>query len=326
MKFRFWGPISLFVVTALPSCTPKPRVDEYGAVKSTYVHQYGVEVADQTEWQSRGASGQIIKQMKNGATLTQSWQQGKLHGISTITFPHSNVVHIETFYDNGVRLWLTCNYQSGMPRKQDIYRTDGTIVVSNWYEDGSPRSGEVYKDNLLQSGDYFTRDQELETQVQGGNGERIRRDGHGQLLSKDEIENGKLVCRMLFYANNMPKKYIPYQDGKVQGILKTFYPGGEPDTIEEWQQGFQNGITSVFGNGGRVALVPYVNGKKSGIEKRFRPGTDTVVEEVSWKEDLKHGPLIIYVDNDKVTDYYYMGQKVSRVEFAELEASSKISH
>lgn len=325
MTYRYFGPSSLFILASLTSCSPKTKVDEYGAVKSTYVHQYGVEVADQTEWQSRGASGQIIKQMKNGATLTQSWQQGKLHGLSTITFPHSNVVQIESFYDNGVRLWLTCNYQSGMPRKQDIYRTDGTIVVSNWYEDGSPRACEVYKGNLLQSGDYFTKDQELETQIMDGTGERIRRDGHGQLVSKDEIENGKLTCRMLYYPSCMPKKYIPFHDGKVQGLVKTFHPAGEPDTIEEWQQGFQQGLTTVFANGQKIAFVPYIQGKKNGIEKRVRPGTDTVVEEISWHEDLKHGPSILYVDNDKVTDYYYNGQKVSRIEFTELDSSQKLS-
>lgn len=315
-----------FLLLATCSCRPQPYVAQDGSVKSTYIHQYGVEVADEEEWQERGASGQIIKQLKTGVTASENWQNGALHGLSTYTYPHSDIIQLEVFYDKGAQVWLQSNYPSGMPKKQVTYRSKKNSLVSTWYEDGTPRSSEEYQESLLMSGDYFSRDQELEAQVVQGNGERIYRDSHGQLKSKDQIEDGRCTLQVAYFANGMPKKYIPFADGKVQGQVKTFLAGGEPDTIEEWQEGQQTGLTATFRGGERISLVPYLNGHKEGVEKRFRPGTEIVTQEVSWKNDLMHGPTILYVDEGKVTEYFYRGQKVTRVEFAELDSKQIIAH
>jgi antitoxin component YwqK of YwqJK toxin-antitoxin module len=286
-----------------------------GTVKTTYIHSYGVEVASPEEWNERGASGQIIKQHKDGSIETQSWQKGILHGLSTMSFPHSNIVHREVYYDNGARVWQTVHYASGMPKRQDIFRPGNVTVVSTWYEDGAPRSSEEYRGDNIYSGEYFTPQQELETQVTQGNGERIRRDGHGQLLAKDDIENGKKVLEIVYFSNGMPQKYIPYVNDEIEGTLKTFYAGGEPATVETWKKNRQHGDMTLFRSGERVAIVPYVDGQKEGIETGFRPGTDTITEEISWKAGLKHGPSVYWVDQEKVTDYYYQGEKVSRRAF-----------
>lgn len=321
-----WAAISVLLLSVACSCAPKPYVATDGSVKSTYIHQYGVEVADENEWQDRGSSGQIIKQLKNGSSITQCWQDGKLHGLSTISFPHTSIVQVEKFYDKGACVWFQTNYPSGMPKKQITYRSANHTLLSTWYEDGTPRSSEEYKDELLVGGDYFNREQELESQVVQGNGERMYRDGLGQLLSKDEIENGKRVLEIVYYPNGMPKKYLPYANDRVQGQVKTFLASGEPDTIEEWQNGQQSGQTVLFRGGLRIAVVSYVNGQKEGVEKRFRPGTDVVSEEVSWKNDLMHGPCSLFVDGKKVDEYFFQGQKVSRVEFAQAESGKKKFH
>lgn len=319
MKFC-WN-ASAFLLLLTTSCAPRPYVCQDGSVKTTYIHQYGVEVADAEEWQERGSSGQIIKQLKNGATEAQTWQQGVLHGLSTTTFAHSNIVHYETYYDKGARVWQTSHYSSGMPKRQNIFRPGNITLVSTWYEDGSPRSSEEYHGDNLWSGEYFTREQELETQITSGSGERIRRDGHGQLIAKDEFLNGKKVLEVVYYPNGMPQKYIPYANDLIEGSLKTFYAGGEPATVEQWKNNFQNGDTTLFRSGQRVAIVPYVNGQKEGVETGFRPGTDIITEQITWKAGLKHGPSMYFVDQDKVVEYYFQGQKVSKVEFAQREAN-----
>lgn len=315
--------VTALLLLLLASCHPQPFIAQDGSVKTTYIHQYGVEVADEVEWKERGSSGQIIKQLKNGATQAECWLDGKLHGLCTLTFPHSSVIHIENFYDRGASVWQIVNYASGMPKRQDIYRPANDVVVSTWYEDGSPRSAEEFQGSNLISGDYFTRDQELETQVVQGHGERIRRDGHGQLIAKDEFEQGLRVLEVIYYPNGMPQKYIPYADNKIQGILKTFLAGGEPATIEAWQNNLQMGPTTLFRNGERIAVVPYVNGYKNGKELRYRPGTDLVTEEITWKDNLKHGPTVLFVDQKKFTEYYFQDQKVSRVEFTELDTKPR---
>lgn len=320
---KFMKSASTLLLLLATGCVPRPMTEKDGSVKTTYIHQYGVEVADAEEWKERGSSGQIVKQWQNGSTETQGWQDGKLHGLHTITFPHSTIVHTENYYDNGATVWCTTHYPSGMPRRQDIYRPGNVTLVSTWYEDGSPRSSEEYMGEKLTNGEYFTREQELESQVVQGNGERIRRDGHGQLLSKDEIENGRKALRIVYYPNGMPEKYIPYVNNQVEGTLKTFYAGGEPATIEQWKKNCQHGDTTVFRSGLRVAVVPYVDGQKEGVETGFRPGTDIITEEITWKENQKHGPSVFYVDGNKITDYFFQGQKVSRIEFAQREANSR---
>lgn len=317
MKFYWNASAFLFLLTT--SCTSRPTIAQDGSVKTTYMHQYGVEVANVEEWNERGSSGQIIKQLKNGATDTQSWQAGSLHGLSTVSFPHSTIVHRETYFDKGARVWQTVHYPSGMPKRQDIFRPGNITLVSTWFEDGVPRSSEEYHGDNLWSGEYFTRDQEVETQVIQGNGERIRRDGHGQLVAKDDIENGKKILEVIYFSNGMPQKYIPYVNDQVEGTLKTFYAGGEPATVEEWKKDRQHGDTIVFRSGQRVAVIPYVDGQKEGIETGFRPGTDIITEEIGWRDGQKHGASTYFVDNDKVIEYYSYGKKVTKIDFNQNE-------
>lgn len=317
---------SAFLLLLTTSCTPRPYASQDGSVKTTYIHQYGVEVANAEEWNERGSSGQIIKQLKDGSTQTQTWQQGALHGIATITFPHSTIVHHETYYDKGARVWQTAHYASGMPKRQNIFRPGNITLVSTWYEDGSPRSSEEYHGDNLWSGEYFTREQELETQVVQGNGERLRRDGHGQLITKDEFENGKKILEVVYFSNGMPQRYIPYVNDQIEGTLKTFFAGGEPATVEQWKHNLQHGDTTVFRSGQRIAVVPYVNGQREGVETVFRPGTDIITEQITWKNNLKHGPSLLYVDSDKITEYFFEGTKVSRMEFAQRDPNSRISY
>jgi antitoxin component YwqK of YwqJK toxin-antitoxin module len=310
----------VFVLVALTGCTAEHH--DKDTVKTTYVHQYGVEVADSGDWEKRGSNGQTVQQLKSGATLTKTWHDGNLHGTTTLTYPHTTTIFRETFYEKGARVWMMTNYPTGAPLRQDTYLADGGVVVSTWYEDGSPRLREEYKNDGLVLGQYFTTQQELESEVKEGNGQRVNRDGHGQLLSKETIKDGQIVSEVTFYSNGMPKKQTPFVQGKVDGIVRTFYPGGEPQTVEVWQKGFQNGITTIFQNGEAYALVPYIVGVKEGKEQRMRPGTQEVVEEIVWKDNKRHGPSVVYVDGQKVTEWYHSDVKVSRISFIELEATS----
>jgi antitoxin component YwqK of YwqJK toxin-antitoxin module len=317
MKQNTWFGVLL---VALTSCTAQHQ--DKDALKTTYVHQYGVEVADSGDWEKRGANGQTVQQLKNGATLTKSWHDGELHGTCTLTFPHTSTVFRETFYEKGARVWMMTNYPSGAPKRQDTYLPEGGLVVATWYEDGTPRAREEYCYDDILTGQYFTTEQELESEIKGSIGQRVNRDGHGQLVSKETIKDGQLALEVSFYPNGMPKKETPYAQGKIDGMVRTYYPGGEPQTVEEWQEGFPNGITTIFQNGEKIALVPYIDGVKEGKEERFRPGTQEVVEEIAWKNNKRHGPTFVYVDGQKVTDWYHSGEKVSRIIFIELEATA----
>lgn len=310
----FWtASITLFL--GITSCVPQP-VDKDGTVKATYVHKYGVEVDDARDWQERGASGKVVKHLKNGETQIESWQDGKLHGLTTLSFPHSEVVKRERFFDAGTLIWSTDHYRSGIPQRQLSYEP-GKCTVSTWYEDASPKSLENLEGAYLITGNYFTQKQELESQIANGKGERIVRDGYGQLQKKEVFVDGLLREQITYHANSMPKCVIPYHEGVIAGTKKTFLPDGGPATVEEWANNQPNGITILYENGEKVAEVPFVNGAKQGVEKRFRPGTTQVVEEITWREDTRHGPTIASIQDKKITEWYHEGTTVSRSQFLE---------
>ena len=287
------------------------------------MHQYGVTIADEKEWQDRGSNGKTVQKLKNGQTLVQTWQNGVLQGLAYTTFAHTDVICEETFYENGEPLWMATNYASGAPSLKEQYLPQGGKVVATWYEDGSPKTNEEYTDSGLFHGEYFTNQAVLEAEVVQGNGVRIHRDGYGQLQSKESIQNGQVVLQELFYPNGLPKQHTPYVNGKIEGVVKTFYPAGEPKTVEEWQNGKLDGIIRVYFNGEVIATVPYVDGVKEGIEQRFRPGTSELVEEISWKHNMRHGQSIVYVDDEKILDWYSEGQKVSKMQYLEREHAIK---
>jgi antitoxin component YwqK of YwqJK toxin-antitoxin module len=103
----------------------------------------------------------------------------------------------------------------------------------------------------------------------------------------------------------------------VTGQRRTFLPGGEPHTIEEWSEDHQEGVTVVYQNGEKIAEVPYLNGIKNGVEERFKDGR-FLVEEVNWKAGKKHGPCYSYVGEDTLITWYYEGQEVSKRQYDRL--------
>jgi antitoxin component YwqK of YwqJK toxin-antitoxin module len=299
-------------------CTPRPVTKDSDPVKSNYIHKYGVEVDDAVDWNERGASGQVIKQLKNGATLTETWRDGVLDGPTTITFPHTSVIYQEMIYDKGTCIKETTNYHSGMPKQQKLHGPNACTEVVSWYEDGLPQTREQYQDLRLLSGTYVTPAQDVESEIAQGQGERPVRDGYGQLKGKEIFSDGLLAMSIELYPNGMPKSHTPYNiQGVIQGTRKTFSPSGDPQTIGEWSNNLPNGPTLIFQNGEKIAAVPYVDGKKNGVERQFLAGTCDVVAEITWNDDLRHGPSIVYVDDKKLTDWYFEGEKVSRVEFVE---------
>jgi antitoxin component YwqK of YwqJK toxin-antitoxin module len=185
---------------------------------------------------------------------------------------------------------------------------------STWYQSGSPKTKEVYEGDLLLSGEYFTKENRLESAVKNKTGLRTRRNEFGDLLSLDTIENGKMVSRTIPYSNGSPKEVIPYVDGVIEGEKKTFSENGEPLTREAWKQGVQEGVTIVFQNGEKYAEVPYVKGLKEGIEKRYRKGK-TLIEEIAWVGDKRQGASYTYMGESVKTDWYFEGRQVTKKQY-----------
>lgn len=285
-------------------------------VCETYVHRYGVELPPE-EWEARGRHGQVFSTLKDGVTVAQTYDSGILHGETTYTYPHRDTIQKREFYDQGALTQEILTYSNGLPYKQVTHHSPKSQTSVIWYDSGVPQCEENYENGLLVYGKYFNLNHAQEAIVEDHNGTRICRSRDGGLESTDEIQNGHMVQRTTYHPNKTPASIIPYVNGAAEGQKRTFQLGGEPNTIEEWKNGYQHGNTILFEDGERCAVIPYVQGCKHGKESRYRDG-ETVVEEISWVYDRRHGPSYSYIGNVKNTDWYFQDKHVNKQTFEAL--------
>jgi antitoxin component YwqK of YwqJK toxin-antitoxin module len=289
------------------SCSRNLRND---LVKESYVHKYGVPVT-KNEWEKQGEEGQVVQVLKDGTTIVRSYQKKVLHGPTTKTFPLSSTIQTVEQYDQGTLTSVTNHYFTGVPKEEEKFHNGVLVQKRAWYEDGVPALIEHYENGFLTTGEYLTELNTVESRVQEGQGVRLVHGYEGTLLFKDLIHNGQMVERVSYFITGEPSSITHYEDNLMHGQRLTFLAGGLPNTVEEWVHGRQEGITTLYQNGEKIAEVPYIRGKKQGIELKFRDGKE-VIGEITWVDDVQHGPCKISIDGVEKTDWYYLGTQVSR--------------
>lgn len=303
----------------LTSCNSNRR--PCNIVEERFVHKYGLEV-EQRDWQARGKNGQVITKLDDGVVLSQNYKSGQLDGETTYTFPHSETIEIVEMYVSGQLTNRVTNNDLGRPKEEVEYTPDGYEIVTSWYEEGVPRSREMYLNKSLVEGEYFSSDNQTESSITNGAGVRVVRNTYGELISHDQYQGGKIAQKTTYHPNGAPKAVTPYVNNKPHGERKTYLPAGEPNKVEKWVKGKREGVTFAFKNGEKRSELPYVKGKKHGIEKRFRDGA-MVVQEVTWKEGMKHGPEVTYVDGEETkTVWYHRGKAVTESSYAQKNRPS----
>jgi antitoxin component YwqK of YwqJK toxin-antitoxin module len=299
--------LSLLVLLAsISSC--QSNYSNCDEVVCETVHRYGVPL-DPEDWSARGQNGQVISVRKDGVTVSRNYEGGVLHGECTYSFPHRDIVQKKEIYHQGSVVQELLHYPNGLPQQQITYESPNRQSLIIWYENGAPQCREEMDNGNLVRGEYYNLNYQLESRVDEGNGLRTRRDGLGQLLSKDTIQNGQMVLRTTYHPTGTPEAFTPYVNGVIEGQRRTFLVGGEPATIEEWTGNVQHGTTTIFEHGEKVADVPYINGRKHGVERRYRDG-QAVSQEVTWVQGYQHGPAYSYMGNSSRTDWYFRGRQV----------------
>jgi antitoxin component YwqK of YwqJK toxin-antitoxin module len=304
---------TLFIAGACLSCG-RGHQREVPVVEETYVHKYGVEVPSDF-WSASGQDGSVITTMGDGVVITRSYNAGNLEGTTSYSYPHSEQLQKTELYSQGTMVKSTLYYFQGTPKQETLFDSPiGFKSVSTWYLSGTPRSVEQFSGDSLVNGQYFSPQNQQDATVLNYAGTRILRDDYGQLVATDTIVDGKLALRTNYHANGSPKEMIPYTNNVVDGTKKTFYPAGEPATIEQWSQGRQNGLTTVYKYGEKSAEVPYANGVRHGTELRYKNG-QAVVQEISWANGVQHGPMRTYVGDNVNTEWYYKGEPSTQIDF-----------
>lgn len=309
------------VLSTMSSCSNDTyRHDEI--VQETYIHKYGVEVPP-SDWTERGQHGKVISMLKNGVEVTQTYAAGILDGEVSYTFPHSSTIEKVEQYSLGTLTQTTLYFASGDPRQQTQYLPDGSLAVTYWYETGSPKATEqLDAQGRIVKGEYYDPQHATDSTVSNYEGMRVLRDEYGQIVSQDAIQGGMMASCTTFYSNGSPKEVTSYDNGVISGVKKTYLPDGEPNTIETWTNGRQQGITTAFQNGQKYADITYQNGIKNGIERRYRDGSQ-LAEEISWLGEVKHGRCVSYVAGVEKVEWFYKGQPTTQANF-DLSSNSVI--
>jgi len=304
--------IALFF-TACQTQTPLDQV-----ISQQYVHKYGFPLSEQ-EWEQRPQDGQVIETLQNGVAITRSYENGLLHGATTHTFPHNTVVEKSVLYNHGTLLKETLYDLSGMPMREELYEFDDRTIITLWDEKGSPLSVEEYDGEYLVEGKYYTAEHELEAKVDGGCGERVKRDRSGLLISRDLMQNGLIAERTTYHPNGQIHTLSHYHDYQLHGEQVKYSATGRPLLRLHWNHGILDGQKIAYRNGFKVAEIPYANGQKQGTECHY-DDLGNLTAEIEWQDDKKHGCSKLYGDDGLVeTDWFFNNQPVTAQKFELLE-------
>lgn len=296
---------------------------EEPVVAERFIHKYGYALTKE-DWDSNNYPGQVITTLRNGVTVTSTFESGVLHGASTHTFPNSQTVQSYFLYNQGSKVKDIQYDIQGMPIRETVQVSPTRMTLTTWYADGTPLSIEEYCNDELLDGQYFTQANDTAARVEKGTGLRICRDREGILLSKDDFEGGFMTKRNSFHPNNTPESIAHYMRGKLHGEKRTFTVAGEPQSIEEWIDGRQHGKCTYFKNGTKDHEVSYFYGNKHGSEIHFVDG-EAVLKEIVWHNGKKHGLSNYYIEGIAHTEWFYEGKEMTENQYNdELRLDEKI--
>lgn len=282
---------------------------ENPVVSQRYVHKYGYAVSKE-EWDENHYPGQVITKMRDGITVTATYEAGMLHGPCTHSFPHSQTIALYELYNQGQKVKEISYDTKGMPIQEHVQLSPSRYAITLWHTDGTPLSIEEYAGQELLEGQYFTMNNEIESRVEKGNGIRMVRNNSGLLLAKDLIEAGYVVKHETFYPNGAPESICFFTNNILNGEKKTFTANGEPLCTEEWVNGKLHGKVTYYENGVKAREVSYLFGQKNGLEIHYLDGVN-ISAEFLWENDKKSGPATYFVDGTPKVEYWYDGKLVT---------------
>lgn len=292
----------------------KHKKDE--VISQRYIHKYGYDVS-QEEWERADYPGQVITTLRNGVTITATYEDNVLNGPTTFTFPHSQTLESSNIYEKGNLIKKLSYNIRGIPVQEEIYLSPTHIKTTKWYLDGTPMCIEERSFDELIEARYYNAKNEMVYQLANGSGTRVVRDDSGSITTKETINNGYPSLRETFHANGTPHTILSLRNGILHGRKQVFAQSGEPVSVEHWDMNKLHGLATYFQNGCRYLEIQFTQGLKNGLERHYIDG-ETIVEESQWLRNQKHGPTTVYYDGMSKTEWYYNNDRVSKDKFREL--------
>jgi len=126
----------------------------------------------------------------------------------------------------------------------------------------------------------------------------------GMLESKGKMIGKKREGKWLFYHPDGKSIMSEenYNNGKLHGVYKTFYPSGEPTEISAYKNGLQEGNYKKYSIKGFLYQdFNYANGKLNGMAIYYSRKSGDLIKKGPFKDDLRVGTWENYVDGELVS-------------------------
>lgn len=103
-----------------------------------------------------------------------------------------------------------------------------------------------------------------------------------------------------YYSNGQKEYEIPYEDGKVHGLARWWYPDGTPQQFVEYKNGKPDGkFTRWYNHGVKEYEEYYRDGMKNGLSTEWNR-TGIKLFERTYRNDTLHGVTREYYENRKL--------------------------
>lgn len=214
--------------------------------------------------------------------------RGAIHGV------------MEIYLDNGALL-QTAQYHAGLKEGLSI----------RYWQPSQIASEEMYGNNLLKEGKYYDREGKLISSIEQGSGFRVlfgKQNVNELHQYQNGIEEGEVKIFNLdgvpvqrYYTKNgikegeeieyylpseasgkelQPKLSIQWVEGRIHGMVKTWYPSGVQESRREMSQNKKNGVLTGWYPDGHLMLAEVYEQDKLNEGKYFLSGENVPISEV----------------------------------------------
>jgi len=242
-----------------------------------------------------------------------NYTQGSLEGIATYFHPTGQIWKslpysknqlegtVEICQKNGELLQQQC-YSQGQPHGYSLRYWDGQKLASQ----------EIFCSGRLENGEYFDKDGVLVSEVKNGNGFRVifgkdhiyemqefvdgilegevkvfNEEGRLKRIYhvKNDIKHGEEVEYYdRFFASGtppQPKISFYWHEGKIQGLVKTWYSNGNLECQKEMSNNCKTGVLSAWYRNGDLMMIEEYDKDKLLRGDYFRKDERVPVSQVS---------------------------------------------
>lgn len=211
------------------------------------------------------------------------YQKGKLHGESLYYHTNGSLWKLVPFERGLLHGTLHIYLQDGTPLTEIPYRRGKRQGRAyRFWSDGSIAAQEDYQNDRLDDGVYYSREGREIARVEDGDGTRalfgkdtvVELQEYREGFQEGEVKNfeQQQVVRKYFmhegkkhgeekefYLNgspsSQPKLQISWSEGKIQGVVRSWYPSGKLESQREYSANLKHGISTAWYEDGSLMLI-----------------------------------------------------------------------